>query len=53
MAPSLPSRSTLFAGLAVALVALAVIAVVAGELLVAGVFMLATTFVIYLRETRT
>lgn len=46
-------QATLFAGLAVLLVALAVVAFVAGELLVAGVLMLATTFAIYLRETRT
>lgn len=44
--------STLFAALAVVLVAAAVVAFVAGELLVAGVLMLATTFAIYLRETR-
>ena len=33
--------------------ALAALAVVAGEPLVAGVCMLATTFVIFIRETRT
>lgn len=46
------SRSRLLAGLAIGLVAIAVVAVVAGEPLVAGVCMLGTTFVIYLRETR-
>lgn len=44
--------STLLAALAVALVAVAVVAVVAGRPLIAGVCMLTTTFVIYLRETR-
>lgn len=49
---SLTSGSTLLAALAVLLVALALVAFVAGEALVAGVCMFATSFVIYLRETR-
>lgn len=45
--------STLYAVVAVLLVALALVAFVAGELLVAGFFLLCTSFAIYLRETRT
>ena len=45
--------STGLAVLAVVLVAVALVALVLGEPLVAGVCMLATTFVIFLRETRT
>lgn len=44
--------STLLAALAVVLVAVAVAAVAAGEPLFAGLCMLGTAFVIYLRETR-
>ena len=45
--------STGLAALAVLLVAVALLAVVVGEPLVAGVCMLATAFVIFMRETRT
>lgn len=43
---------TLLAVLAVALVLAALVAVAAGQTLVAGVCLLATTLTIYLRETR-
>jgi len=45
--------STALAALAVVLIAVALVALVADEPLVAGVCMLATTFVIFIRETRT
>ena len=45
-------QSTLLAGLAVVLAAVGVLAFALDQLLVAGVFMLATSFAIYLRETR-
>lgn len=45
-------ESTLLAGLIVVLIAAALVAFVAGRLLVAGVLMLATSFTIYVRETR-
>lgn len=45
-------ESTLLAGLAVVLIAVALVAFLADRLLVAGVLMLATSFTIYLRETR-
>lgn len=51
MRPSVTNRSTLLAAFAVLLVVAAMVAFVVGELLVAGFFMLATSFVIYLRET--
>ena len=51
--PPVRPQSTLLAVLAVALVLAAVIAVVARQPLVAGVCMLATAFVIFVRETRT
>jgi hypothetical protein len=44
-------RSTGLAVLAVVLVVVAIVAVLARQPLVAGVCMLATAFVIYLRET--
>lgn len=46
-------RSTILAAVAVLLVVVALVAFVARLYLVAGVCMLATSFVIYLRETRT
>lgn len=52
MGVSVPSRSTLLAAVAVTLVAVALVALSAGELLFAGLCMFATTFVIYLRETQ-
>ena len=52
MDPSLPSRTTLLAAAAVALIVLALLAVLVGEPFVAGVLMLLTAFVIYVRETR-
>lgn len=45
-------QSTLLAGLAVVLTVVALVAFLADVLLVAGVCMLATSLVIYLRETR-
>ena len=45
--------SVLLAGLAVVLVLVAFVAFALDRLLVAGVAMLATSFAIYLRETRT
>jgi|GEM_PF-4642696 len=45
-------QSTLLAGLAVLLAAVGLLAFLADVLLVAGVCMLATSFVIYFRETR-
>ena len=45
--------STLLAGLAVALVLIAVVAVLAGEPLLGGLSLLVTALVIYFRETRT
>lgn len=46
-------RSTFLAGLAVVLILVAILAVLVGEVLIAGLCMLGTTFTIYLRETRT
>ena len=45
-------ESTLLAGFAVVLIAIALLAFLADQLLVAGVLMLATSFTIYVRETR-
>lgn len=45
--------STLLAGLAVALVLIAVVAVLVGDPLLGGLCLLVTAFVIYVRETRT
>jgi hypothetical protein len=46
-------RSTLLAALAVTLAVSGLSAFAIGELLVAGVLMLGTSFAIYVRETRT